>query len=218
MKLGTKFNRPRAAQIVRAGLVCLAVSLLSGSLALAQVSDDFSSFSLNSTLWTFVDPLGDSALSQSYGKVTLSVPAVTAHDIWTSGNQSARIVQPVADGGVSLEVKFESVPTSRFQIQGLLLEDSPGNYIRADFLHDGTSLKLFGASFIANSVTTRGNLTISTGNSELWLRVVRVGDAFTVTWSDDGAVWQPGFSFNHSFPPGSTWCSCSSITSGSFTV
>ena len=162
----------------------------------AQLSDDFSAAAINDTLWTIVDPIGDSTLSQANGLLTIAVPAGTEHDMWTSGNQAPRLVQPVADMDIALEVKFESLPTLPYQIQGLLLEQSPGNYIRIDFDSDGTDLQLFVASFEADTPTVRGIVTIP-ATGPLWLRVDRVADSFTVSWSGDGSTWQNASGFTH---------------------
>ncbi len=163
----------------------------------AAFSDDFSGLSLDQSLWTVVDPLGDSTVYQTNGQLTLSVAAGTSHDLWIGGNNSARIVQPVADTDIGLEVKFETQPTEAYQIQGLLLEESPGTYIRLDYYHNGAGLHLFAAALTANSPTTFGDITLPAG-SPLWLRVVRTGDDFVVTRSADGSTWLPAFSFTHS--------------------
>ena len=64
---------------------------------LAQVSDDFSAPIFNDTLWTTVDPVGDSGFSQTNGRLIISVPAGTNHDLWTSGNFGARAMKPTGN-------------------------------------------------------------------------------------------------------------------------
>ena len=51
-------------------------------------SDDFHSMSLNTSLWTVVNPVGDGSVSLNGLDAVLSVPAGTPHDLWTSGNQT----------------------------------------------------------------------------------------------------------------------------------
>lgn len=164
--------------------------------ARAQVSDDFSGAVLNGALWSFVDPVGDGAVAQANGQLTISVPAGASHDLWTPDNDAARVVQAVADGDFSLEVKFESMPAAATQMQGLLIEAGPGDYLRLDFLRDAAQLQLFCATFSAQVPTIRGNAVVPSG-SPLWLRLARAGHDFTASWSTDGIAWQPVFAFTH---------------------
>ncbi len=160
------------------------------------VSDDFSGPALNDSLWTWIDPKGDSSYYQANGLLEISVPAGSVHDLWDQGNTSARLVQDVADADISLDVKFESAPQLPYQIQGLLLEAAPGDYVRVDYFHDGAGLRLFGASFVGDAPTVRGNVAVPAGGP-LWIRVVRTGDSFAASWSQDGDVWQLAFAFSH---------------------
>jgi hypothetical protein len=164
--------------------------------ARAQVSDDFSGAALNGALWTFVDPVGDGSQAQANGQLTISVPAGSSHDLWTPDNDAARVVQSVADGDLSLEVKFESVPATAYQMQGLLIEGGSGDYLRLDFLRDTSHLQLFCATFTAQVPTIRGNVIVPAG-VPLWLRVARTGHDFAVSWSADGAAWQQAFAFTN---------------------
>jgi regulation of enolase protein 1 (concanavalin A-like superfamily) len=165
------------------------------------VSDDFSGVALNGAVWTFVDPLGDSSFSQANGQLTLSVPGGTSHDVWTTGNDAARVMQPVVDADMDLEVKFESMPTTAYQMQGLLIEAGPADFLRLEFLRDGVQVQLFGAAFTAGVPSVLGSINIPAA-APLWLRVARTGDDFVAEWSADGAAWQPGFAFSHAMEAG----------------
>src|SRR3954447_24455478 len=54
--------------------------------AQAPVSDDFNSTTLNTSVWTFVNPVGNGSYSLNGGKLRLSVPAGSVHDVWTTGD------------------------------------------------------------------------------------------------------------------------------------
>ena len=72
------------------------------------VSDDFNSCTLDSDLWTFVDPLGDGSLSMNGTQVLLHVPGGVAHGVGPTGHFGPRIMRLVADEDFEVEVKFDS--------------------------------------------------------------------------------------------------------------
>lgn len=168
----------------------LALVLFVCATAHAQVSDDFSASTLDTGTWTLVDPLGGSNAAIVDGRVILSVVGGKAHDLWRDGNYAVRLVQDVADVDFELEAKFESVPTVGFQLQGLLIESSPGNYQRLDFYTTGDGqLRLFNASFVNDAPKIRSNLVLPAPGAELWLRVTRSGNTWTTWYSLDGTQW-----------------------------
>ena len=94
--------------------------------------DDFDGSQLNPNVWTIVDPLAGSDVSVSGGFLTIQVPAPVSHDVWISGNRAPRVMQPVADTDFWIEAKFDSIPSKKYQIQGLLVEQDVGNFLRFD--------------------------------------------------------------------------------------
>ena len=58
------------------------------------VSDDFSSPTLNTTLWRVVDPLGDTNVSVTGTNLLIDIPAGVSHDLWFSCNCAPRLLQP----------------------------------------------------------------------------------------------------------------------------
>jgi regulation of enolase protein 1 (concanavalin A-like superfamily) len=160
------------------------------------MSDDFSSAQLNTSVWSFVNPVGDGIFNLTGTQLELVVPAGTNHDVWTAGNRSVRIMQPALDEDLETEVKFESEPTQRFQMQGLLVEQDADNFLRLDFYSDGSALWVFAARFVGGVPTTLINQPIAS-SSELYLRLTRQGDTWTPQYSDDGVSWNPLGSFTH---------------------
>jgi uncharacterized repeat protein (TIGR02543 family) len=155
------------------------------------VSDDFSSGHVGSP-WTVVDPLGDgtvttTGVNTTDARVELTVPAGTDHQPWST-NDSLRLMQDVQDTDLGLEVKFDSVPTTAFQEQGLLVEQDDGTYLRFDIHHNGSVLKAFAARIVDGTATTIANVTIPSGTS-LWARVTRTGDQWTYQTSTNGTTW-----------------------------
>lgn len=167
----------------------LALALVVAACDLA--SDDFTSPVLGGR-WTVVDPLGDGDVSlgtsnDGSGTLDLSVPAGTEHDAWIE-NHSLRAVQQVDDRDTGIEVKFSSVPTERFQAQGLLFQEDADTFLRFDLHSNGSTLRAFAALIDDGSSTTLRNVAIPIGG-QLFLRVTRVADTWTMETSLDGEDW-----------------------------
>jgi hypothetical protein len=157
------------------------------------VSDDFHALSLNTNLWSAVDPLGDGSITLNGTNALLQVPAGSVHDSSASGNRMLRIVQPVTNGNFGIEVKFESAVTANAQRQGVLVEQDASNYIRFGFLRNGTGPRIEATTFTNNAPTARVNKAISTG----WLRVTRTGSTWVLSWSTNGSSFTQATSFTH---------------------
>jgi hypothetical protein len=161
-------------------------------------SDDFHALALNAALWTVVNPVGDGTIALDGTRLALSVPAGVSHDVWSGGNRSIRVMQPAVNGNFTLEAKFDSLVRFRSQMQGFLVEQDAGNYIRFDVYHDGGSPKFFSATFAGGTPTVRQNAPIPFTGSAIWLRVARTGNAWTASWSQDGSSYTVGAAFAHS--------------------
>ena len=158
------------------------------------VSDNFNAPSLDVGLWEIVNPVGDGSVEMTGAQVALSVPAGVDHDLWTAGNRSLRIMQPVNDTDFEFDVKFDSSLGARYQIQGVLAEESDGTYVRFDFFSDGSATRIFAASFVNDVPTVRGN-TVVTAGAPSYIRMKRVGDQWTQFYSSNGTNWNNGASF-----------------------
>ncbi len=163
------------------------------------VSDDFVGDTLDRSFWKPVDAVGDGAIEQSDGSLKLSVTEGEDHDLWADGNRSLRVVQRVPDGDFSLEAKFLSTPTRRFQNQGILIEQDDTNFTRFDIYSNGTSLFVFCATFQNGEPETHFNQQINTEDA-YYLRASRTGDFFVYEYSNDGETWYEfGSAFNSLF-------------------
>jgi regulation of enolase protein 1 (concanavalin A-like superfamily) len=162
------------------------------------ISDDFNACALDSSLWTAYDPLADSSVSlvgggTSDAQLRMSIPAGTPHDPWTT-NESVRVLQQVADTDLSVELKFDSVLSQGFQMQGLTVQSTPTHYLRLEFYHTGNAQKAFAAIIDNGSTTTIANITVP---ADQYMRVNRSGDLWSFERSFDGEVWTSVASFVH---------------------
>lgn len=166
-------------------------------------SDDFNQCALNGSTWSLIDPVGDATLFMNGEQAELSVPAGVNHDIWVAGNRAPRLMQAATNENFELEAKFVSQLQGRHQIQGLLIEEDDERFLRVNFQYDGTSTRLFAASFVTETATTllpttHFNVLIpNAGRAPLYLRLLRQSDNWRASYSYDGVTWasDPAMSF-----------------------
>jgi GH18 family chitinase len=166
-------------------------------------SDDFNSSSLNTSVWTFVNPLND-ATSEILHKTTrngllsINIPAGRPHEVWTKGNNAPRVMQSVNDADFEIELKFESALTTKYQIQGVIVEEDSRNYLRLEFHSDGSAIRIYVASFVNGTPTARANRIIAdNGVVPIYMRVKRQGILWTQSYSFDGKTWTVAGGFSH---------------------
>ena len=172
--------------------------------AIVPLSDDFDRANLDSSRWTFVNPLDDGWVAMT-GQNTadayleLSVPEGPTHDPWNAENRSVRVMQSAADTDFEIEVKFDSEPdpTKAYQLQGIIIEESDNNWLRFNLQSNGSNLLVFASSTVSGSSSAKINLTVSSG-AATYLRVNRSGDTWTFSYSGDGSAWTVAGSFTHS--------------------
>lgn len=163
----------------------------------AFTTDDFSDPAASSVLWDQVDSFGGGNFSYTGAQAILSVPEDTAsHQPWTLGNRAPTLRQYMSDTDFDLMVAFESAPADRYQIQGLIFA-GPGEFLRFDVNHDGTTPYAFAARMTGNSPTIYVNSVAIPSDHASFLRVLRDGDDFTMFTSNDGASWVNRGSFTH---------------------
>ena len=172
------------------------------------VSDDFNESTLNTTLWTMEDPVGDGTF-QTVGAGTgdahliISVPMSNGHDGWTVNNM-LRLVQPVMDQDFEVEAKFDTLPpsgTGQSVFEGISVEDANGVSVRFDAALDATwdsgtnlyawyGINIGSASAVGVVSSPMLDFPKQTSNvGTIYQRVRRTGHVWTGYTSKDGVVW-----------------------------
>jgi hypothetical protein len=116
------------------------------------------------------------------------VPGGQSHTLWQEVKTAPRLMTPANNTDLDLQVRFASPLGQRYQAQGILIEQDAANYLRFEFHHDGVSTRVFAAGFINNAPTVYRNLPVSV-RDESYLWVGRLGDVWTLAFSDDGSAW-----------------------------
>ena len=102
------------------------------------VSDDFSAPSLNTSLWTTINPRNDATFSMAgtgtkNALLNISIPSGLDHDVWITNN-APRIMQNISDIDFEFEVKFQSQMNKMYQSQGVIIQENTNKFIRMDIL------------------------------------------------------------------------------------
>lgn len=161
-------------------------------------SDDFYPETTIQSPWTFYDPVGDAALSWTGTNAEISVPSGTGHDLYTgAGNLAPRMLQTAPDTDFQIEIKFESVPSSTYQLQGIIVQENNDTFIRFGSYY-GNGPKLF-VAVIDNGGLVQTPSVISVSTSPSYLRVTRTGDNWRYDISNDGSTWTSAASFVQTF-------------------
>lgn len=157
------------------------------------VSDDFSACGdLNPAIWEWVDPIGDSSYEKTGRHVAITVPAGTEHNIFSNGNDTARVMQVADNDDFALEVKFDSGIDGKVAMQGIVIEQDDNNFMRFDFFKREEGLiVVYAASFNELTPNVRSNLKVADNGGPMWMRVIRTGDLWEQYYSFDGQNWNP---------------------------
>lgn len=184
----------RARSRAKVTIACLALAVATFGTAgqshaqTADVLDDFNGPALNTSVWTYVNPLNDSPLTMTGTQVSISVPGNRNHLLWSGINTAPRIMQLTANTDFEIEAKFDSVVTLPYQMQGLRIEQNATNSIIVQVDHTGTNTELQYAHIVNNVASAPGIVTIPSGSST-YLKVLRRGNRFTISYSVNGVAW-----------------------------
>jgi hypothetical protein len=191
------------------GLVAVALSTARAD-STSFVSDDFNARNLKRPLWEFQDPEGDSGIRMvntgtDSAALQFSLPAGNEHDISSAGYRVPRVTQSCEDTDFRIEAKFLSSVVggtlTAFQVQGIVIEQDANNIIRFDFTTGTTpNIRAYAATFVGgfgSGVTRINQEIVPYGTSPLWLRVERVGNDWTQSYSLDGVNWTVAGTFTH---------------------
>jgi len=158
-------------------------------------SDDFSG-AVTDARWSTVDPVGDTLITRSGTNMLFAIPAGIDHNLYAGANRAPRLRQDGPVGDFSVDAKFESVLTARYQLQGIAVEQDANSFLRFEVHHDGTGLKGYVASVIGDVGSTVISPVSLPAGSTNYLRVGRSGNTWTFRHSTDGTTWTTVGSFN----------------------
>ena len=135
-------------------------------------------------------------MSVQSGRAVIEIPAGQSHDLWSGSFNAPRLLQDVPNGDFEVEVKLDGELSSRFQLEGIVVQQDGDDLLRAEIHHNGGGTDLFVATFVGGGAQVK-QYGAAGASAPLYLRVARVGDWWTFRYSSDGANWLEGASFMH---------------------
>jgi len=174
-------------------LIVFIIQFYTAPMQCAIISDDFYPETTMQSFWHFVDPRGDCTLTMSGTQAEIDIPAGTSHDPYTSGNYAPRLLQSAPDADFAVEAKFDSVPVSRYQMQGIMVLQTNNVFFRFEIYHNGSSPYVLCAFINGGSATFHKNSALASVPS--YLRVARTNDNWTYSYSSDRTNWTVAASF-----------------------
>jgi len=159
-------------------------------------SDDFDDPALDAELWQLVDPVGDGGAEVVVGEageghLVLTAPAGHDHNASKHGDRTVRLVQDARDEDFEIQAKFDTLPTARFQFQGVQVEAGSGHWLQFQAYHDGRALRLSVVIGGKGAVSRRFRKPISRPkDGVIYLRVQRKGHRWIYSYSEDGQRWR----------------------------
>lgn len=159
------------------------------------ISDDFNS-GLNTKVWSTYTPKNDTSITTTGSQLQFSVPAGSNHDLWTHHLDAPRITQNITNSNFELEAKFGSAVTQKYQMQGIIVEQDRNNLLRFEFHSDGVITNIFSASITNGQAVKRLIKSIPSG-APSHLRVTRIENQWTVSYSFNGSTWNTAGSYAH---------------------
>ena len=154
----------------------------------AAKNDDFSSATLNTATWTFVNPSGTATQSMDGSHAVIGVPSGASHDPSTYPDAAPRLMQPLANVDFSVDAKFDSAVAQQFQEQGMVVEQDSTHYVHVDVVQNWYQTAFVVKAVSGSTVTTVANFEIY-NKASIVLRVARTGNNWTFGYSYDGLHW-----------------------------
>ncbi len=152
------------------------------------VTDNFNTGSLNG-MWTLVAPAGGST-SQTGTKLSLVVPAAANHDSnFASTDNTVRIKQTVGQGDFTAIAKFDTIPSSQYQLEGIVARVSDSNFVRLSIESNGSGVQTNLTTVVSNTATQIASTSITGASGSIWLRLQRAGSLWTQSYSIDGTAF-----------------------------
>ncbi|MBI5472051.1 MAG: immunoglobulin domain-containing protein [Ignavibacteriae bacterium] len=164
------------------------------------ISDDFASQTRFSSLWNLSSPALTGLISQGTRDAMLQFSLdTTTRDLWAGNIRAPRILQRVANGNFDVVAKFQSLPTSPYQMQGIVARGASDSWLRFDILKDPFGLKIFAGLIGTTAAEVKLNIPIQISVDPVWLRVSRQGSNWIVSYSTDNTSFAEAGRFTQAF-------------------
>ncbi|MEU0549355.1 ThuA domain-containing protein [Micromonospora sp. NPDC005979] len=159
-----------------------------------EPSDEFTGTTLDKCRWDAIVREDPNGYRVTDGALRIDVPN---GDIYGTDNTGPKnfILQTAPSGDWTLETKVDgSLLNEQYQQAGLLVQADDDNYLKFDFIADNqagqaVTRRIEFRSEIGGTVQSPQPEATSLTSAVWYLRLARVGDTFTASYSADGTTW-----------------------------
>jgi hypothetical protein len=169
-------------------------ALFQPAAANSDLSDDFNGPTLNTNLWTFINPLGDSTISMTGSQASIAVRGGTAHYTGSGINTAPRIMQVSQNDNFEIEAKFDTA-VSPGKLQGVRIEQDLNNSLTVQFQNTGSGQQFVYIHVIDGIAGAPVSAAVPNGKP-LYLRVARQGNQWTLSYMRTLPNWITTFQFD----------------------
>lgn len=110
---------------------------------------------------------------------------------------SPRLRQVAKDTDFSIEVKIDTELFNKYEMQGLTVEQDNDNMLSFGFYSDGSQTRLFAGTYIKAVSKESLNMVVQNGKP-IYLKVVRKGSQFSISYSLNGSSFTNAGAINQS--------------------
>ena len=130
----------------------------------------------------------------------MSVPAGPDHELYGNTTDVVRALQTVDNNDFQVDARFDSQPSARYQMQGVLVQSDANDWLRLELLGNNGNVYLYGAKTTNGSTSTLVYTQIPASASST-IRVTRTGTSYTLaTAGTDNTTFTNRATFNWNQP------------------
>lgn len=146
--------------------------------------------------WVLRDVLGGGVITTALGNLSITVLALSDHvNNNTTKTAPAIVRNDIANLDFQIDVHVVSPPGANTSICGILVEQDSDDWLKFEDIFTGGQLRALAGSTVSGTTTVQATVAIGSGNGN-YLRVTRLGNAWTFQTSPNGITYTTRASFS----------------------
>jgi hypothetical protein len=168
-----------------------------GNVNCFPVSDNFDGSTLNTNLWTFINPKSDATVVMNGTAATINVPQGSIHDPFTPGSAAVQLMENITNADFKVQARFQSTVELEIQQEGIIARQDATNFLAFKVYSDGTNVHIYAGQTTNGTPTNITDAIISVTQAPIWLQLERSGNNWVGKWSTDGVNFTTASSFSY---------------------
>ncbi len=161
------------------------------------VSENFDGPTLNTALWTFINPKSDATVVMNGTAATINVPQGSIHDPFTPGSAAVQLMESITNTDFKVQARFQSTVEINIQQEGIIARQDDTNFLAFKVYSDGSNVHIYAGQTTNGTPTNITDTIINVTQAPIWLQLERSGNNWVGKWSTDGVNFTTGASFSY---------------------